>query len=596
MASDLDVQSKSPKIPLKNRLLTYKDRFIEKFQETLIKASIQQSMGEYMTKTLLLWVGLSLLIGAILALTVSLILHDMLSFIYLPATFTVLGITGFVIYPFIRVNIRETKINANLPILITYMGGISTSKASRDQLFENVSLREKSFGIAALEIRRIRTLAVEWNFGYLEAIQKVSQTTPSRRFGDFLSRFSQALDAGEKLQDYFKKEQASQLTGYISDYKRKLKSLEVLNDAFTALSTSLSFIAITFLLMMFLFGSDKDSNTVNLFLILFVIELVYVCLMVVFYVTSPKDKLISIQRKTSEYERVLYAFLICVFIFLPLLAFFSYLLENSDGERILSLPIFMIIFGISMFVPGYFAEQFEKVVKRRDDNFPVFIRTLGGTTALLGGSIFDSVKLISQEQFGPLTTDIKLLYTQSRFGIDPAVAWTWFSSTTCSSLIDRFLRIFTSSMDIGGSPDVVSNFISTNLEKVLELRQDRHQVIQVFKGTMLPLTAINIGTMIFMRSVLELLQTTMGALASVQGLDLKLGVPPADFFIDIFFTVYYLTIPLWACMGINIPQKGTWMKITKYLSQYYLLTGVELLVVGRLAQTIMASFGISFGA
>ncbi len=594
MASNIQMQLEKTKTNTLTYMRNLKKRAFETFQDTLIKASIQQSVGEYLTKTLFICLGISFGIGILLALILKITTTFPSPFLILPLIFSVISLIGLFGYPFLQVDIRQGKINANLPILITYMGGISTSKASRDQLFENVSKRERSFGIAALEVRRIRTLAVEWNFGYLEAIEKVSQTTPSRRFGDFLSRFSQALDAGEKLEDYFRKEQNSQLTGYISDYKRKLKSLEVLNDAFTALSTSLSFIAITFLLMMFLFGSDVEANTINLFLILFVIELVYICLMVVFYVSAPKDQLVSIQRKTSEYEKVLYGFLVCVFIFLPLLLFLTFLVKNQEGENVITLPIFMMVFGLAMAIPGILSEKFENIIKRRDSNFPVFIRTLGGTTNLLGGSIFDSVKLISQEQFGPLTEDIKLLYTQAKFGLSPAVAWQWFSDTTCSSLIDRFLRIFTSSLDIGGSPDIVSNFISVNVEKVLELRQDRHQVIQVFKGTMLPLSAINIGTMIFMRDVLALLYTTMSALTNIQGLSLSLGAPPPDFFIDIFFTIYYLTVPFWSCLALNIPQKGSWMKITKYLSQYYLLTGAELLIVGKLAHTIISGFGVTF--
>ena len=103
----------------------------------------------------------------------------------------------------------------------------------------------------------------------------------------------------------------------------------------------------------------------------------------------------------------------------------------------------------------------------------------------MGGSIFDSVRIISQEQFGPLTTDIQLLYAQAKFGIDPMIAWQWFGDSTSSNIIDRFLRIFTSSMDIGGRSDIIAQFISDNVEKILELRRDRHQVINTFKGTIL---------------------------------------------------------------------------------------------------------------
>ncbi|UYP44412.1 hypothetical protein NEF87_000697 [Candidatus Lokiarchaeum ossiferum] len=568
-------------------------KLVDSFQQTLIQAGIQKSIGEYLFKILLPitvgGLGSGIIIGILLEMS------PMISGIIFPLSISCffLGFIIVFIFPYFKRSLRQEQIDTALPMLVTYMGGISTSKASRDQLFENVSRREKSFGLIALEVKRIRTMAKEWNLGYLDSIKKVSATTASSRFGDFLSRFSQALDAGENLEDYFLKEQQSVLNGYISDYTRKLKSLEVLNDMFTALSTSLSFISITFLLMMFLFGSDEAANTRNLFLILGVIELVYIALMVAFYAISPKDGLVNIQRKTAEYEKVLYSFLICVFVFMPILAFITFFLKDADGNSVISLPVFMIIFGISMFYPGYVAEKFEDIIKRRDANFPVFIRTLGATTALLGGSIFDSVNIISREQFGPLTTDIKLLYTQSKFGIDPIIAWQWFSDSTSSSIIDRFLRIFTSSLDIGGNTEIISKFISTNVEKILKLRRDRQQVIGVFKGTLLMLTIINIGIMIFMKDVLFLLNVTMGALQDVQGMNLQLGKPPPAFFTDLYFTIYYLTMPIYACLAIIIPQRGTWMKVTKYLSQYYIIAGLEIIVISQVAGELIGGFGVA---
>lgn len=589
----MDNKEEKKKKTIKETIQDLYHKLYESFQQTLIQAGIQKSIGEYLFKilipTVLGGLGIGLIIGILLEIS------PLISGTIFPLTlsFSFLGLVLVFGFPYLKRSMRQEQINNALPMLVTYMGGISTSKASRDQLFENVSRRENSFGLIALEVKRIRTMAKEWNLGYLDSIKKVSSTTASSRFGDFLSRFSQALDAGEDLEDYFLKEQQSVLNGYISDYTRKLKSLEVLNDMFTALSTSLSFISITFLLMMFLFGGDSETNTQNLFLILGVIELVYIALMVAFYAISPKDGLINIQRKTAEYEKVLYSFLICVFVFMPVLAFITFFLKDAEGKAVISLPIFMIIFGISMFYPGYVAEKFEDIVKRRDANFPVFIRTLGATTALLGGSIFDSVNIISREQFGPLTTDIKLLYTQSKFGIDPIIAWQWFSDSTSSSIIDRFLRIFTSSLDIGGNTEIISKFISTNVEKILKLRRDRQQVIGVFKGTLLMLTIINIGIMIFMKDVLFLLNVTMSALQDVQGMSLNLGNPPPPFFTDLYFTIYYLTMPIYACLAIVIPERGTWMKVTKYLSQYYIIAGLEIIVVSQIAGGLIGSFGVA---
>jgi flagellar protein FlaJ len=579
---------------------------MEKLDQVLIKAGISKTIAEYMLKYLVVFLLGGTIIGGIIGgslLTIAIQTNNSQLFnaIFIGPIAGFLSGFGFIyIYPHLLKNVRKGKINDVMPLLITYMGGISTSKASRDQLFKNVGNRIESFGIAAEEIKRIRTLAMDWNMGYIYSTKRVADTTPSPRFGDFLSRFAQALDSGEDLASFFRKEQDSILASFVADYTRKLKGLETLNDAYVAISVSTVFIAITFLIMMFLFGNEGENNA-NLIMIILIIEAVNSVILLAFNAGAPSDPLIARTRATKESEKLMYSSVVAVFMAIPVLLVVILVLVvgvTDAGEPIyfrdtkMAVPILMIIVGIIVYYPGRLAEQYEKRIKRRDENFPILIRTLGSTAAIIGGSIFDSVKLITRQHFGPLTEDIKLLYAQAKFGIDPQVAWKYFSDSTSSSIIDRFLKIFTSSLEIGGSPAIISEFISTNVEKVLRLRKDKEQVLGTFKGTLMPLTAINIGLMVFMRDVLTLLGSVM---MEVQGNaegpnPYNFGQPPSEFMLSLYFNIFYLTIPLFSCIALTLPRKGTPFIILKFLAIYYIFMGLEIIFMGNASGAILGTF------
>ncbi|MCP4761138.1 MAG: hypothetical protein GY870_05105 [archaeon] len=578
----------------------------DSFEVTLIKAGLQMTMNEYLAKFLLPFIIIGTIIGGGTGVTLLIIAMQTANSSLYYAIFIgpiggfLLGILFVYMYPQILKRAKKREIEDVMPLLITYMGGLSTSQASRDDIFHNVSNRVESFGHAAGELKRIRTMATEWNLGYIFSTKRVASTTPSNRFGDFLSRFSQALDSGENLSGFFRKEQDSILATYVADYTRSLKSLETLNDAYVAVSVSTVFMAVTFLIMMYLFG-DTTTNNQGLISIILIIEFVNMMILLAFKAATPKDDLIARGRMTKEFEKIMYAAIIVVFMIIPLIIIILFVIVIGETENLepiflrdteYILPIFMIIAGIAFRYPGVIAEKYEERISRRDENFPILIRTLGATAGVIGGSIFDSVKMVTRQHFGPLTEDIKLLYAQAQFGIDPHVAWQYFSDSTSSSIIDRFLKIFTSSLSIGGSPGDISEFISLNVEKILRLRKDKIQVMGTFKGTLLPLTVINIALMVFMKDVLYLLGAVMSETqnASEYGNVYNFGSPPDAFLLNLYFNIFFITIPIFTCIALTIPRKGTPLVVLKHLSTYYILVGIEIILVAYLSHAILGSF------
>ncbi|MDH5401491.1 MAG: type II secretion system F family protein [Candidatus Heimdallarchaeota archaeon] len=393
---------------------------IYKFEQSLSKAGITKTASEYIRISLIIAIITSL--TAVIPMVIILNRLNQLSnlVVFLIIIFLLIVVSS-IMFPYMKISLRAAEINNSLPLLITYLGGISTSKASRDQLFEYSGEKQKEFGLGALEMKRVRTLATDWNLGYPEALSSVSSSTPSDILSDFLSRFAQAMESGEKLEDFFKKEQKSSLDLYISSYKRSLSSLDLLSEAYQAVNISYVFVTLTTLIISLLFGSGNVLNVLITNLVL--LFGVNIPLLMAF-----KTSLISDPLTMYKYnDRSLEKFNLISFLMLGLILPLALVLL-----LMLSVPFWlsMTIVGVIIVPIGYLSENLERFVKRRDENFAVFVRTLGGTAEAMGGSTLHALQAIMSQRLGPLSENLGSLVARLEFGIADEIAWAEFSKET----------------------------------------------------------------------------------------------------------------------------------------------------------------------
>ncbi|MDH5646210.1 MAG: type II secretion system F family protein, partial [Candidatus Heimdallarchaeota archaeon] len=466
-------------------------------------------------------------------------------------------------------------------------GGISTSKASRDQLFEYSGEKQKEFGLGALEMKRVRTLATDWNLGYPEALSSVSSSTPSDILSDFLSRFAQAMESGEKLEDFFKKEQKSSLDLYISSYKRSLSSLDLLSEAYQAVNISYVFVTLTTLIISLLFGSGNVLNVLITNLVL--LFGVNIPLLMAF-----KTSLISDPLTMYKYnDRSLEKFNLISFLMLGLILPLALVLL-----LMLSVPFWlsMTIVGVIIVPIGYLSENLERFVKRRDENFAVFVRTLGGTAEAMGGSTLHALQAIMSQRLGPLSENLGSLVARLEFGIADEIAWAEFSKETGSSLIGRFISIYLESVSIGGSPDQTSKFVSENVERILEVRKDRAQKISAIRGLVLPMHVTMVGIIIFMLKIIILLTLIMTIGQSTQQGELASQAPLGASSIDstaivfFFFNLIIIFLTLFNSLVITIPEQGLFRTMFKSTGIMFIVSGFTVLLVGKIADAMFQSF------
>ncbi len=486
-------------------------------------------------------------------------------------------------YPKWKANSRGSSINDALPLLIVYMGGISTSQISRDDLFRLVSLREKYFGIAAKEIARIRTIAVDWNVGYLDAMKVIAHTSPSHQFSDFLIRFAQSLNSGEPLASFFQKEQQSTLNAYMNNYRRSIKSLEMLGDAFNAILMSLVFLAVTILTMTYVFGFGEATDMLMIILLL-VSGMVLGSLTLAFNTVGASDPLRIKKSKSPETEKITQ--------FILVFGFCSGIWGALVVLLALPFPLFIIGFGMLLYPISIAANSWEEVVVSRDDNFPVFVRSLGGIATSIGGSLVKAISYITQQEFGTLSSNISQLYARYQFGISPEVAWDRFCWETNSNLIQKYTRLYVEATSIGGSPHEVGRFVSDNVEKILELRRDKGQIIDSLKGSLTPMIFVVAALMIFMSETLNMLGDILDSASSAGGPGLAMGQPPDAGFLALYFGGLILILPLFSGLAVAFPKQTHLATATGFMSRSYIILGFEIVIVEIAAKGMFANFGM----
>jgi flagellar protein FlaJ len=142
-----------------------------------------------------------------------------------------------------------------------------------------------------------------------------------------------------------------------------------------------------------------------------------------------------------------------------------------------------------LILTGQIASRAENHIKRKDNNFASFIRSLGSSSGARGGLINESLRQLTYHDFGPLTKDVTELYTRISTRIDKMKSWNYFAAGTGSNLIERFGNIFAEGTHIGGKPEVIGEIIADNFMHIVSLRKLRYNSSSSLVGIMYGLTA-----------------------------------------------------------------------------------------------------------
>lgn len=382
---------------------------------------------------------------------------------------------------------KGKKIDDDLPFFITHFGVLATSNLPRQELVRLLSENQEYKEVAA-EMRRVLRLTTEWGLGLSDAVRAVAQSTPSKAFSAFLLRLAHSLEAGQPLEAFLMGEQKVVMADYTSIYHASLLRVESWKEIYTNTISTLGFLSIfAVVLPLFTGGSPVVFTLATAGFIL----LLEILLGVVLAERLPHDRLTPNRPLLTPFQRRLQRLLAISVVAAFALGAIVYFIGGL-GFAILAACI-------PLAAPGVYANREEAALRRREADYPAFIRSLGAAAAARGGAIRGVLGNILANNLGELQQPVQDLYRRLMWRVDDRRTWRTFGEQTESRLIDSFSDMFVHGIAAGGKPGPISAIISENMLGILALRTNRRATAGTFRGLLLGL-GVGLAIVLFMGS------------------------------------------------------------------------------------------------
>ena len=441
-------------------------------------ASLNMPPARYMVQYAIPLVGTGIAVVVILRLLAPALFVGAFSpLIYaIPVYFMVLA----AVYPYVVAEGKKVDINNNIHFFITHMAVLATANIPRSEILRMLS-EKREYGALAEETRKIFNLVDSWNMSLAESCRFISKRTPSEIWADFLDRFAYSIESGEPLETFLNNEQKVVMEDFSSVYRGALYELENMKGLFNSMMMSVIFVVIFAILMPVITGIDGTLLMGGAVFLVCCIEVAFVYFI---KAKAPADPIWHKSKLDTALSRAIrralpVSLVGCLVAIGVTLFWFDHL----------PVPIIMAIGLTPLLYTGFLVGQAEERVKRRDDNFAAFIRSLGASTSARGGQVTETLRHLQTHDFGPLTQDIRNLYARLNLRVDDEMGWDYFAADCGSNLIEKFSRMFVEGVKAGGKADAIGRIISENFVYIITLRKSRYQTAGNFKGLLYGLVA-----------------------------------------------------------------------------------------------------------
>ncbi len=420
------------------------------------------------------------------------------------------------VYPIILAERRAREIEEEMHLFVVRMSVLTTKELTRSGFVDHLE-HMKEYRALSEEIDKIFVLVKKWKLTLAESSRIVSRTTPSKLFSDFLERLAYSIEGGMEAGEFFKNEQKVVLDTYAIIYEGSLSELDILKELFIALVTASVFIIAVVAFIPILTG----VNAITLMLLaVFLFHMIEGGFLYIFSTLMPKESIWHTLTITTKLEiKIQYYFFIGAFstagIAIALGALWIPIIEPAGYGTVGLLPFYVALCVTPLALPGYLVIVEEARIKRKDENYPAFIRSLGGSAEARSVGAPQALKKLTRHDFGPLTNNIKDLNKRISTGIDAERSWEYFGAEAESDLISKFSDMYVEGWRVGGSPRAISALISDNFVKLNGLRKKRYQ-------SSADLTGVLYGLLIAISFPLYI---TMGILEKIQEMYMDIRVP-----------------------------------------------------------------------
>ncbi len=396
-------------------------------------------------------------------------------------------------YPRLAVDSRRIEMENRFHLFVIHMTVLATTNIERMAVLRQLA-NEPEYGELADEAQRVVNLVDVWHMSLGDAFRRRSKEVPSESVADLFERMAYTLDAGQGLDKFLLQEQDVLIEQYTTVYRQSLSNLDVMKDLYLSLIISMTF-ALVFAIVLPLLTGTSPTLTASMVIVMFIF--VQLGFFFVIRAAVPTDPMWYLEEgyRTKSKRRMLASTIVgvglcVVFVVVGALAAMG-LVPGRSLVPVSSVPqlLYIPIVTLPLLIPGAVFWYEERQLFERDREFPNFIRALGTTESAKQSTTSEVLETLRTKDFGPLTENIDNLYRRLNMRLSTEKSWRYFTGDTNSYLIQKFSEMYLIGREMGGGPKRLGDLISTNMNVIINLREERKGMVVTLVGVLYGITA-----------------------------------------------------------------------------------------------------------
>jgi flagellar protein FlaJ len=416
--------------------------------------------------------------------------------------------------------VENKQMPADLLYMITYMTSLALARASRPELFASAS--ERSEYVSSKYIKKVNILTMGWGFSYKESLEITADRVKNPLIKSLFNRFSNSIDSGVPDEEFLSNELVTTRMVYVSNIEQGFELLKKWGDAYIAMLLSSAVVAVTMMISVAIYAPTGIDMTLNMsYALTLGISIFGIVLMYKSVPDDPKTHGLDTWRSKEQIsirkiERIMVP--IVAIIALIMVAF-----GVNAGFICLFIGLMMGPLGIIGFID-------DTNISQRDDDFSVFIRSLGSVMQGQGATLPIALDQVDKKSLVALEPLVRSVHSKMNLGLEEEQIWERFIGESGSNLIYKYLNIFRDTVATGGPAGEIGKVVGNSMQNMVLLRQKRDMLAKSFIILLIPMHVMMVGILVALFNIMLTLTTAItsmmekfAAATATSGVDSGMG-------------------------------------------------------------------------
>jgi len=395
--------------------------------------------------------------------------------------------------------IENRKMAADILFMMTYMASLALAHATRPELFGSAS--ERSEYVSSKYIKKVNILTMGWGFSYKEALEITADRVKNSLLQSLFNRFSNSIDSGVPDEEFLNNELVTTRMVYVSNQEQGFEMLKKWGDAYIAMLLSAAVVAVTMMISVAIYAPNGLDMTLNIsYSLTLGISLFGLGLMYMSVPDDPKTHGLDTWRSKEQLsikkiERIL----------VPVVAVIALIMTAAGVNA----GLICLFIGLMIGPLGIIGLIDDTNITQRDDDFSVFIRSLGSVMEGQGATMPVALAQVDKKSLIALEPLVRSVHSKMNLGLDEEQIWQRFIGESGSNLIYKYLNIFRDTVATGGPAGEIGKVVGNSMQNMVLLRQKRDMLAKGFIILLIPMHLMMVAILVALFNILMTLTTAI---------------------------------------------------------------------------------------